>query len=53
MWPASSVCGFYFSHPQANYFGIGRINKDQVIEYAQRKNMDLAVMEKWLAPPLF
>lgn len=52
MWPASSVCGFYFSHPHSQYFGIGKINKDQVEDYAKRKNMPLDVIEKWLAPVL-
>lgn len=52
MWPASSVCGFYFSHPESHYFGVGKINKDQVEEYAKRKNMPLEVIEKWLAPVL-
>lgn len=52
MWPASSVCGFYFSHPESHYFGVGKINRDQVEEYAARKKMPLDVIEKWLAPVL-
>lgn len=52
MLPASSVSGFYFSHPQSQYFGIGKINEDQVIDYAKRKHMDLAVVKRWLAPLL-
>jgi 5-methyltetrahydrofolate--homocysteine methyltransferase len=52
MDPAASVSGFYFAHPEAKYFGVGKINKDQVIEYARRKGVDLAVMEKWLATSL-
>jgi 5-methyltetrahydrofolate--homocysteine methyltransferase len=52
MFPASAVSGYYFSHPDSNYFGLGNIGKDQVIEYTERKGMDLAGMEKWLAPNL-
>ena len=52
MHPASSVSGLYFAHPEAKYFGVGMINRDQVEEYAQRKGFDLALMEKWLAPNL-
>jgi len=52
MLPAASVSGYYFSHPESRYFGLGKIEKDQVSDYAQRKKMDLASMEKWLAPNL-
>ncbi len=52
MYPASSVSGFYFSHPQSKYFGLGKINRDQVTEYAKRKNKSLDYVEKWLAPNL-
>lgn len=52
MWPASSVCGFYFSHPESHYFGVGKINKDQVVDYAARKGLAVDVVEKWLAPVL-
>ena len=52
MYPAASVSGFYFAHPESRYFGLGKIEKDQVIDYAQRKGMDLAAMEKWLSPVL-
>ncbi len=52
MWPSAAVSGWYFSHPQADYFGIGRIERDQVADYARRKGMDLASMERWLAPNL-
>jgi 5-methyltetrahydrofolate--homocysteine methyltransferase len=52
MFPASSVSGYYFSHPESKYFGLGKIEKDQVIEYAQRKGMGLSEMEKWLSPNL-
>lgn len=52
MWPASAVSGFYFSHPEAQYFGIGRIGPDQVSDYAARKGMEIAEVEAWLAPSL-
>ena len=52
MHPASSVSGLYFAHPEAKYFGVGMIARDQVEEYANRKAFDLATMEKWLAPNL-
>ncbi len=52
MVPAASVSGWYFSHPEARYFGIGRIGRDQVSDYARRKNWDLATAERWLAPIL-
>jgi 5-methyltetrahydrofolate--homocysteine methyltransferase len=52
MMPAASVSGYYFSHPQASYFGLGRINRDQVEDYARRKGMDVATIERWLAPNL-
>ena len=50
MWPAASVSGFYFSHPQSRYFGLGKIDKDQVKDYAIRKGMPFNEAEKWLAP---
>lgn len=52
MHPASSVCGWYFAHPQSKYFGIGKIEKDQVIDYASRKNMEVEEIERWLRPQL-
>jgi 5-methyltetrahydrofolate--homocysteine methyltransferase len=52
MYPAAAVSGFYFAHPQAKYFGIGKIAKDQVQSLAKRKGMPLDWMEKWLAPVL-
>jgi len=52
MDPAASVCGIYYSHPQAKYFNVGKISKDQVADYAKRKNMALPEIEKWLAPIL-
>jgi 5-methyltetrahydrofolate--homocysteine methyltransferase len=52
MYPAAAVSGFYFSHPQSKYFGLGQIAKDQVEDYAQRKNMGVEEAERWLAPSL-
>lgn len=52
MYPAASVCGWYLSHPQSHYFGIGKIKQDQLIDYALRKKFPLAEMEKWLRPIL-
>jgi 5-methyltetrahydrofolate--homocysteine methyltransferase len=52
MYPASSVSGWYFSHPASRYFNVGKINRDQVEDYAKRKNMQLAEVERWLAPIL-
>jgi 5-methyltetrahydrofolate--homocysteine methyltransferase len=52
MWPSAAVSGWYFSHPQSSYFGIGRIERDQVADYAKRKDMDMATMERWLTPNL-
>ena len=52
MFPAASVSGLYFSHPESHYFGVGKIEKDQVEDYAVRKGWDLVTAEKWLAPIL-
>ncbi|MEN0063702.1 MAG: methionine synthase [Myxococcota bacterium] len=52
MWPAASVSGLYLAHPGAKYFGVGQLTKDQVEDYARRKGMDLAEVERWLAPVL-
>ena len=52
MLPAASVSGWYFWRPEAKYFGVGKIGKDQVEDYATRKGMDVAVVERWLAPNL-
>ncbi len=52
MWPAASVSGFYFSHPESKYFGLGRIYEDQVQDYAGRKGMTIEEVEKWMAPVL-
>jgi 5-methyltetrahydrofolate--homocysteine methyltransferase len=52
MWPGASVCGLYFSHPESHYFGVGRIERDQVEDYATRKRWTIEQAEKWLAPIL-
>jgi 5-methyltetrahydrofolate--homocysteine methyltransferase len=52
MQPASSVCGFYFAHPQARYFALGRIGRDQLVDYQRRKGVDRRMAERWLAPQL-
>jgi 5-methyltetrahydrofolate--homocysteine methyltransferase len=52
MWPGASVSGLYFSHPESYYFGVGKIERDQVEDYARRKGMTLVEMERWLAPVL-
>jgi 5-methyltetrahydrofolate--homocysteine methyltransferase len=52
MLPTAAVSGFYFSHPEAKYFGTGKIQKDQVEDYAKRKGDELKVVERWLAPVL-
>ena len=52
MFPTAAVSGWYFSHPNSRYFGLGKINYDQVRNYAQRKGVDIKIMEKWLSPNL-
>ena len=52
MWPGASVCGLYFSHPEAHYFGVGKIERDQVEDYARRKGWSVQEAERWLAPVL-
>jgi 5-methyltetrahydrofolate--homocysteine methyltransferase len=52
MYPASSVCGWYFAHPDAKYFGVGKLSQDQLEDYATRKNMNLEEATKWLRPQL-
>ena len=52
MWPGASVSGLYFSHPQCHYFGVGKIERDQVKDYARRKQWSIAEAERWLAPVL-
>jgi 5-methyltetrahydrofolate--homocysteine methyltransferase len=52
MWPGSSVSGLYFAHPEARYFGLGKIDRDQVVDYHVRKGMSVAEVERWLGPNL-
>jgi 5-methyltetrahydrofolate--homocysteine methyltransferase len=52
MWPGAAVCGLYFSHPQAHYFGVGKVERDQVEDYARRKGWSVTEAERWLAPIL-
>jgi 5-methyltetrahydrofolate--homocysteine methyltransferase len=52
MLPASTVAGWYIGHPEAFYFGVGKIDRDQVADYARRKGMTVAEVERWLAPNL-
>src|SRR5438034_8563040 len=52
MLPASSVSGLYFAHPEAKYFAVGKVGRDQILDYARRKNMDLVAIERWLGPNL-
>ena len=52
MYPASSVCGWYFSNPRSQYFGVGKIQRDQLEAYAKTKNMPIAEAERWLSPVL-
>jgi len=52
MVPTASVSGLYFAHPQARYFAVGKLNRDQLADYAGRKDMEIGVVEKWLAPNL-
>jgi 5-methyltetrahydrofolate--homocysteine methyltransferase len=52
MWPASSVSGYYFANPESKYFGLGKIKKDQLEDYAKRRNTSVELAEKWLSPNL-
>jgi 5-methyltetrahydrofolate--homocysteine methyltransferase len=52
MTPTAAVSGWYLAHPEARYFGTGKIQKDQVEDYAKRKGMELPIAERWLAPIL-
>jgi 5-methyltetrahydrofolate--homocysteine methyltransferase len=52
MWPGSSVSGLYFAHPQSRYFGLGKIDRDQVLDYAPRKGLSVVEVERWLGPNL-
>jgi 5-methyltetrahydrofolate--homocysteine methyltransferase len=52
MLPAASVSGLYFAHPESRYFGVSKVERDQVRDYAARKNISVAEVERWLAPVL-
>jgi 5-methyltetrahydrofolate--homocysteine methyltransferase len=52
MYPAASVSGYYFAHPRAKYFGLGKIKKDQLEDYAARKDLAVEEAKRWLAPNL-
>jgi 5-methyltetrahydrofolate--homocysteine methyltransferase len=52
MWPGSSVSGLYFAHPESRYFSLGKIDRDQVVDYHERKGMSVAEVERWLGPNL-
>ena len=52
MFPAAAVSGVYFAHPKSSYFAVGKICKDQIEDYAARKNKDVELLEKWLGPNL-
>ncbi|MEK7269120.1 MAG: vitamin B12 dependent-methionine synthase activation domain-containing protein, partial [Nitrospirota bacterium] len=52
MYPASSVSGLYFAHPESKYFSVGKIGRDQAVDYHLRKRMDLRTVERWLSPNL-
>ncbi len=52
MWPGASVSGLYIAHPEAHYFGVAKVERDQVEDYAARKGMAIAEVERWLAPVL-
>ncbi len=52
MWPGSSVSGIYFAHPESRYFSLGKIDRDQVEDYARRKGWSLEEVERWLGPNL-
>ena len=52
MWPGSSVSGLYFAHPESRYFSLGKIDRDQVLDYHERKGMSVGEVERWLGPNL-
>ena len=52
MWPAASVSGYYFGHPEAHYFGLGKITPDQLKDYCKRRNISEEEGRKWLSPNL-
>lgn len=52
MYPTAAVSGWYFSHPDSRYFAVGKIDRDQVVDYARRKGDSVEVTERWLSPNL-
>jgi len=52
MWPGSSVSGLYFAHPESKYFAVGKLGRDQILDYHQRKGMTVQEVERWLGPYL-
>jgi len=52
MWPGASVSGLFFAHPDSRYFAVGKLERDQVLDYHLRKQMDLQSIERWLGPYL-
>ena len=52
MFPTAAVCGYYFWRPEAQYFGVGKVDRDQVEDYSRRKGQDIAITERWLASNL-
>ena len=52
MWPGAAVSGLYYAHPDSHYFGVGKIERDQVEDYARRKGFSVSETERWLAPVL-
>jgi 5-methyltetrahydrofolate--homocysteine methyltransferase len=52
MWPGSSVSGLYFAHPASRYFTLGKLGRDQIVDYHARKGMTVAEVERWLGPNL-
>jgi 5-methyltetrahydrofolate--homocysteine methyltransferase len=52
MWPGASVSGLYFAHPDSHYFGVGKVERDQVADYAARKGWTIEETERWLSPVL-
>jgi 5-methyltetrahydrofolate--homocysteine methyltransferase len=52
MWPGSSVSGLYFAHPESKYFAVGKLGRDQVLDYHLRKGLTLQEVERWLGPYL-
>jgi 5-methyltetrahydrofolate--homocysteine methyltransferase len=52
MWPGASVSGFYFAHPESKYFAVGKLGRDQILDYQARNGLPLSEIERWLGPYL-